>query len=169
LAFAAGAPPQAAGFDRDAEFAKGVDAFQVGDYDSAWFRFLGLARAGDPDSQYNLAQMYRRGEGVPRDLVQARRWYEAAAAQGFDEAQFQLGVMFELGNGVAPDLIEARRWYVAASRAGHERARESLNRVDAALTAGRARTVIATPDERPVASQRPNPPATPRRPPPAGN
>ncbi len=168
MAFAAGAPPQAAGFDRDAEFAKGVDAFMARDYDSAWFRFLGLARAGDADSQYNLAQMYRRGEGVPRDLVQARRWYEAAAEQGFEEARFQLGVMWETGNGVAPDLIAARRWYAGAARAGHARAREALTRVDTALAAGRTRTVIETPVEPPAASPRPNPPATPRRPP-AGN
>lgn len=169
LAVAAGAPPQAAGFDRDAEFAKGVDAFAVRDYESAWFRFLGLARLGDADSQYNLGQMYRRGEGVPQDLVQARRWYEAAAGQGFAEAQFQLGVLWERAVGVAPDLAEARRWYAAAARTGHERAREALIRVDTALAAGRTRTFIETPAERAIATQRPNPPAAPRRPPPGAN
>ncbi|MCM0019095.1 MAG: sel1 repeat family protein [Tagaea sp.] len=150
------------------EYAKGVDAFLTGDHASAWFRFLGLARMGDADSQYNLGQMYRRGEGVPRDLVQARRWYEAAAAQNFEEAQFQLGVIWETGSGVAPDLVEARRWYTAAARAGHARASDALARVDNALTAGRTRTVIATPAETPAAeTPRPNPPARPRPQPPA--
>lgn len=113
--------------------------------------------------------MYRRGEGVPVDLVQARRWYEAAATQGYVEAQFQLGTLWETATGVAPDLVEARRWYALAARAGHERARESLMRVENALAAGRNRTVIETPAERPAASQRPNPPATPRRPSPDAN
>ncbi|MCA3245167.1 MAG: sel1 repeat family protein [Azospirillum sp.] len=169
MILAAGTPPQAAGFDRDAEFAKGVEAFQRRDYDGAWFHFWGLARAGDPDSQYNLGQMYRRGEGVPRDLVQARRWYEAAANQGFELAQFQLGVIWETGNGVAPDLGAARRWYALAARAGHEGAREALRRVESALASGRVRTVIETPEAPPAAAARPNPPAGPRRPPPDAN
>jgi uncharacterized protein len=152
------------------EYAKGVDAFLAGDHASAWFRFLGLARMGDADAQYNLGQMYRRGEGVPRDLVQARRWYEAAAAQNFEEAQFQLGVMWEMGSGVPPNMAEARRWYMAAARADHARAREALMRVDSALAAGRTRTVIATPAETPaVETPRPNPPARLRPPPPAAN
>jgi TPR repeat protein len=113
--------------------------------------------------------MYRRGEGVPRDLVQARRWYEAAAGHGYAEAQFQLGVMWETATGVPPDLAQARHWYAAAERAGHERARDSLSRVETALAAGRTRTVIETPAEAPPATQRPNPLAAPRRPPPAGN
>jgi TPR repeat protein len=124
---------------------------------------------GDPDSQYNLGQMYRRGEGVPSDMDMARHWYEAAAEQGFDEAQFQLGTIWETGNGVAQDLAAARRWYGSAARAGHARARESLSRVDNALAAGRTRTFIETPDETRAASPRPNPPARPRLLPPAGN
>ncbi len=150
-------------FDRDDEFDQGVTAFQSRDYESAWFHFWGLARMGDREAQFNLGQMYRRGEGVPRDLVQARRWYEAAAAQGFDEAQYQLGVVWETGNGVPADLMEARQWYARAARAGHERAQEALNRVETALAGGRTRTIIETPDAPPAATVRPNPPATPRR------
>jgi TPR repeat protein len=115
---------------------------------------------GDREAQFNLGQMYRRGEGVPRDLVQARRWYEAAAAQGFDEAQYQLGVVWETGNGVPSDLMEARQWYARAARAGHARAQEALARVETALAGGRARTTIETPP--PGATARPNPPAAPR-------
>jgi TPR repeat protein len=167
---AAGAPLRAANFDLDTDYNKAVDAYLTGDHASAWFWFLGLARTGNAESQFNLAQMYRRGQGVPIDTMEALRWYQAAASQDFMEAQFQLGVMWEMGSGVPPNLPEARRWYTAAARADHPRAREALMRVDNAIAAGRTRTVIATPAETPPGETlRPNPPARPRRLPPAAN
>ena len=33
-------------------------------------------------AQFNLGKMYEDGTGVERDLTEARRWYQLAAARG---------------------------------------------------------------------------------------
>ena len=45
-----------------------------------WFR--AAAEQGDPVGQLNLGDLYSRGLGVERDLVEAYVWFSRAAAQG---------------------------------------------------------------------------------------
>ena len=40
------------------------------------------AAQGDAAAQFNLGLMFEHGHGVPRDCVEAARWYRKAAAQG---------------------------------------------------------------------------------------
>ena len=44
------------------------------------------AEHGDRDGQYNLATLYENGEGVEKDLEEAKRWYLLAARQKHREA-----------------------------------------------------------------------------------
>ena len=41
-------------------------------------------------AQYNLAVMYKSGEGIEKDIKQAIYWYEQSAKQGYQNAQNQL-------------------------------------------------------------------------------
>ena len=52
------------------------------------------ARSGDPYAQFNLAQLYLRGDGVARDDAQAASWMTRAAESGLAYAQNHLGAMF---------------------------------------------------------------------------
>ena len=137
-------------------------AFAAGDFESAWFRFFGLARAGDVESQFNIGQMYRAGRGIQRDVLEAKRWYERAAAMGYAPAQYQLGVLWERGDGVPSDLIEARGWFARAAQQNFEPAREALESVEQIL-AGRGRPLRTPPANLPnePAVVRPNAPARP--------
>ncbi len=58
-----------------------------------------------------LAHMYDIGQGVPRDHVEAARWYRAAAEQGDARSQVRLAKMYYDGNGVPRDYAEAAQWY----------------------------------------------------------
>ena len=49
------------------------------------------AAQGNAEAQYSLGVLYANGRGVPQDYVQARQWWEQAAAQGHREAPFNLG------------------------------------------------------------------------------
>jgi len=40
------------------------------------------AEKGDAEAQYNLGFMYRTGQGVPLNYIQAYMWNSLAAAQG---------------------------------------------------------------------------------------
>ena len=44
------------------------------------------AERGDADAQRNLGEMYRTGEGVTRNLVEAYAWLNVAATNGSEDA-----------------------------------------------------------------------------------
>ena len=44
------------------------------------------AEQGHAKAQFNLGVMYRNGEGVPRDYVQAYFWWSLSGAQGEQDA-----------------------------------------------------------------------------------
>ena len=55
-------------------------------------------------SQFQLGVSYCTGRGVEKDLGEAARWYEAAAASGHALAQHNLGIMLTKGMGVEQDV-----------------------------------------------------------------
>ncbi len=82
-----------------ADVKSGVEAWERGDYANAIKEWRPLAIKGDADAQFNLAQAYRFGRGVPADLKQAENWYRKAAVQGHAQAEDSLGlIMFQNGD-----------------------------------------------------------------------
>jgi predicted aspartyl protease len=51
------------------------------------------AETGNPDAQLTLAEIYRSGRGVPKDMKQADAWLEKAAASGHPQANLRYGSM----------------------------------------------------------------------------
>src|SRR5512142_1403092 len=76
------------------------------------------AEAGDPKAQCELADMYYKGRGLPKDPAEAARWLRKAADQGNALAQYNLGVSYANGDGVAKDEAEAAKWYRKAGDQG---------------------------------------------------
>jgi localization factor PodJL len=81
---------------------------------------------GDPAAEYEIAQRYAEGRGLPLNTVEAADWYDRAAKQGLPIAQFRLGGFYEKGFGVKKDLDAARRLYLAAAEAGNAKAMHNL-------------------------------------------
>ncbi len=71
----------------ETDFEVGVEAWGRGDYDRAVQEFRLLANQGHAQAQVNLGIIYSQGRGVPKDNVQAYRWYTLAANQGDDLAE----------------------------------------------------------------------------------
>ena len=69
------------------------------------------AEQGDAQAQFLLGRMYRFGNGVAQDDVEAERLFRLSAEQGHARAQNYLGFMYSNGEGVARDDEEAKRWY----------------------------------------------------------
>ena len=110
-------------------FEVGQAAFQRGDYATALRLWLPLARRGIVAAQHNVAVIYDSGgRGVPRDEVEAVRWYHHAAEQGSASAQNNLGTMYFAGRGTPQDLAEAARWWRSAAEQGHAAAQFNLGR-----------------------------------------
>ena len=87
---------------------------------------LEAANNNDPGAQVKLAEMYRKGRGVERDLFAALEWYQKAAAEGDADAQFHLGDMYKEGLGVEKNNALAIKWFRKAANQGHQTAKRRL-------------------------------------------
>ncbi|CAN5368979.1 hypothetical protein BH09PSE4_BH09PSE4_11840 [soil metagenome] len=96
----------------------GVEAWDKGDYKTAVDIFRTHAISGDADAQFDLAQAYKLGRGVPVDLQQAELWYAKSAAQGHPMAEINYGLaLFENGK-----RAESVPWLQKAVARGEPRA-----------------------------------------------
>ncbi len=69
-----------------------------------------------PCGRLNLGTIYLRGQGVQRDLIQARAWLEQAAADGDAYATYALGrAMAENAPPASADLDAGRRLFRRAA------------------------------------------------------
>jgi serine/threonine protein kinase/tetratricopeptide (TPR) repeat protein len=83
------------------------------------------AEHGEPPAQCALADLYLRGEGVPRDPTKAVEWFQKAAEHGNVDAQKRLGSLYLHGaDGVNQDSAEAIKWFRKAAESGNA---ESVN------------------------------------------
>ncbi len=76
-----------------ADVKTGVDAWSQGDYARALRIWRPLADSGDADAQFNIAQAYKLGRGVPQDMNAAIDYYRRAAAQGHAQAEDNAGLL----------------------------------------------------------------------------
>ncbi|MBD8617943.1 SEL1-like repeat protein [Sphingomonas sp. CFBP 13728] len=81
-----------------ADVKAGVDAWAKGDFPKAVGEWRPLAIGGDADAQFNLAQAYKLGRGVPLDPALAESWFRKAAMQGHQQAEDNYGLaLFQAG------------------------------------------------------------------------
>ena len=109
-----------------ADYQKGLDAYQRGDYATALREWKPLAEQGNASAQYNLGLMYEKGLGTPQIYNTAVNWYRIAAEQGNALAQFNLGVMYEKGLGVPQNDKTAVKWYRLSAKQGDADAQYNL-------------------------------------------
>lgn len=98
-----------------ADTAAGLEAFRNGDYQKAFREWKAAADQGQADAQFDLAVLYAKGLGVPRDMTEAVRWYHSAAEKGNVQAAFSLGQLYSRGWGVPRDEADALRWLELAN------------------------------------------------------
>jgi TPR repeat protein len=78
----------------------------------------------------NTGTMYKTGQGVAKDDVQAASWYRKAADAGNGPAMRFLGDMYAEGRGgLAKDEDQAASWYFKALATGDALALESLHQI----------------------------------------
>ena len=100
------------------DLSEAFSAYRRGDYAAAHRLFSNLAESGAGSAQFQLAIMYKHGEGVPADRTEAAKWLHRAAKQGHAMAQLHLGYSYEFGEGVARDLAKAANWQRRAAEQG---------------------------------------------------
>lgn len=101
-----------------ADIQTGGDAYGRGDYATALKEFRPLADGGNAEAQLMLGLMYKSGQGVTRDYVEAAEWMHRSAKQGQPAAQGILGVMYVKGQGVPRDYVKAHAYFAVAGAQG---------------------------------------------------
>jgi TPR repeat protein len=84
------------------------------------------AEQGNAEAQYSLGLMYSSGDGIPKDKVEAAKWYLKAAEQGDASAQMNLGYLYSSGDGIPKDETEGEKWYRKSAEQGNANAQYSL-------------------------------------------
>lgn len=108
-----------------ADFERGVQAYQRGDYATAFAEMQREAKRGHAEAQYNLANMLLLGTGVPTNEQQAAFWFARAAEQGWLPAQYELAKSYALGRGIAADPQLAYVWFSVAAARGDRRSQRN--------------------------------------------
>jgi TPR repeat protein len=100
-------------------FAQGLAGTSRND-SRAFELFERAATLGNQRAQINTGILYFRGQGIPRDLVQARAWLEKAAATNDPYALYALGRAMDESLGPAQaDPVRAADLYRRAAELGH--------------------------------------------------
>ncbi len=85
-----------------------------------------MAQAGNAEAAFRIGLLADLGEGVPKDAVEAYRWFRRAAAAGNAAAEFNVAVMQDSGRGTPHDVAGAAEWYARAAARGNRRAQYNL-------------------------------------------
>lgn len=87
-------------------------------------KMLGYVPKGTGEIRFTLANIYASGDArVPKDLIEAEKWYRKAAKIGHKGAQLALGMLYEYNDGV-----EAVKWFRLAAEQGDAKAQLGLSR-----------------------------------------
>lgn len=117
------------------DLARGLEAYDGGDFAGAIAAWRRAAADGDTEAMNALANAYQQGHGVPPDPETAVSWYRRAAERGNPVAQMNLGDLASRGEGMKRDALEAYVWLSLAAGQGKQWARERRDQVAATLSA----------------------------------
>ena len=101
-------------------------AYDRGDYETAYRLYKSLAERGSPVAQSNLGLLYYNSLGVSQDYAEAMKWFRKAADQGDAVGQYYMGLMYYDGKTVPQNYAEATKWFRKAADQGDADAQYSL-------------------------------------------
>lgn len=93
----------------------------------AFSNTLAKAQSGDVNAQVALGNVFAEGlYGVPRNDVEAMRWYYRAALAGNSVGQYLLASGYEQGKGTPKNLEQAIIWFRKSANQGYASAQAAL-------------------------------------------
>jgi uncharacterized protein len=95
---------------------KAHEAYNTGDYETAYKFYSQLAQEGDAEAQTSLGFMYQMGQGCQKDEAKTLELYTKAAKAKQPYALFNLAILYANGlGGVAHDQFKAYELYLEAA------------------------------------------------------
>lgn len=84
------------------------------------------SQSGDVESQNNIGLAYENGDGVAKDPVLAKEWFEKAANNGFVLGQYNLALKYFDGTGVEQNFSKSIEYAEKAANAQNKDAIQLL-------------------------------------------
>lgn len=84
-------------------------------------------------TQFELGELFHKGEQKSRDYKEAFRWYQMAAVNGSRHAQQRLGTLYARGQGVTRNLVKAYAWCKVAAFQKSSRGKRKLKCLEAKM------------------------------------
>ena len=106
---------------------QGVQRLQEGNFTEAMELFQASGRLGNDTAINKLGNMWRNGQGVPRNDFMSKRYYELAALMGNKFAQHNLAWQFYNGEGTISDLETALFWMRESCSNGYAKACQEVS------------------------------------------
>lgn len=104
---------------------------EAGDLEAATSYLRRAAQKGVAPAQYDLGKLYERGQGVDRDLIEARNLIGKAAEAGHVGAMYDYALFLAEGEGGPKSEPEAVKWFEKAAAHGLVDAQYNLGVVHA--------------------------------------
>ena len=89
---------------------------------------LTLAQGGDTKAQYDVGNMYMKGQGTDRNAKEAFKWFEKAASKGYERAEYKMGYLYFRGEG-DKNATKAYGWLKRAADKGYSPAQFYLGKI----------------------------------------
>ena len=119
------AAPEEARQNQNPKLQYGLQCYRKKDFAPALHTFKQLAEQNEPEAQYMLACMYKRGEGTAIELGRAEYWMKRAADNGDPAAQFDYAVLLLSKQSKDPaDLSAGMDYLNRAAAQGYQDAME---------------------------------------------
>ena len=93
-----------------ADFNKGLEEFNKGNYELALGIWEPLANEGVSNAQYNVGLMYHNGLGTKQDFKQAYKWLLKSSEEGNLNSIRLISTMYALGNGIKKNFVRSYMW-----------------------------------------------------------
>jgi len=87
------------------------------------------AEAGDLKAQYDIGNMYLKGQGTVRNEQEAYKWFSTAAEKGYSRAQYKLGYLYHRGEKINRNKAKAFKWINKSARQGYKPAMYYLGKL----------------------------------------
>lgn len=85
-------------------------------------------------TQFELGELFHKGDHRSRDQEQAFKWYLSAARKGSRQAQHRLGMMYARGQGVAQNYSRSYAWCKVAAFQQSRRAQRKLKCIESRMS-----------------------------------
>ena len=90
------------------------------------------AEAGNLKAQYDVGNMYLKGQGTTRDAKEAYKWFKKAAEKGYSRAQYKLGYLYHRGEGTKQNHGKGFKWVNKSAQQSYKPAMYYLGKLYAA-------------------------------------